>query len=154
MVQAVSLSPSRTLLAVAAADGTLRLWNVARPGHPVALGDPLVDERGNPLYTTVISPDGKVLAASRGRPHRLVVEYLRPGRPVPLGKPLTGPANTVYSVAFSPDGQLMAAGSSRLTASACPRLSGICRPAPASEGQRINSWQLPDIRAVKHTCPL
>ena len=36
--QAVSLSPDHRVLAVAAADGTLRLWNVARPGHPVALG--------------------------------------------------------------------------------------------------------------------
>jgi hypothetical protein len=34
-VQAVALSPDRRLLIAAGADGTLRLWNVAVPAHPV-----------------------------------------------------------------------------------------------------------------------
>ncbi len=37
-VQSVALSPDHGLLAVAAADGTVRLWNVARPDHPVSPG--------------------------------------------------------------------------------------------------------------------
>ena len=35
IVQWVAVSPDRRLLAAAGADGTLRLWNVATPGHPV-----------------------------------------------------------------------------------------------------------------------
>jgi WD40 repeat protein/transcriptional regulator with XRE-family HTH domain len=111
VVQAVSLSPSHRLLAVAAADGTLRLWNVARPSHPVPAGGPLMAYRGSALYTTAISPDGKILAAA-GADHTVSLWNITdPDRPVPLGKPLTGPASTVYSVAFSPDGLILAAGS-------------------------------------------
>src|ERR1700722_5153886 len=111
VVQAVSLSPSHTLLAVAAADGTLRLWNVASPSHPVPEDGPLMDYRDNPLYTTAISPNGKILAAA-GADHAVSLwNITAPDRPTPLGKPLTGPASTVYSVAFSPDGLILAAGS-------------------------------------------
>jgi WD40 repeat protein/transcriptional regulator with XRE-family HTH domain len=111
VVQSVSLSPSHALLAVAAADGTLRLWDVASPAHPVPVGDPLVNERDNPLYTTAISPDGKILAVAGADRTISLWNIAVPDRPIPFGKPLTGPASTVYSVAFSPNGQVMAAGS-------------------------------------------
>jgi WD40 repeat protein/transcriptional regulator with XRE-family HTH domain len=110
-VQAVSLSPRHTLLAVAAADGTLRLWNVASPSHPARLGGPLANYRDSPLYTTAISPDGKILAAAGADKTISLWNITDPDRPIPLGQPLTGPASTVYSVAFSPDGLIMAAGS-------------------------------------------
>ena len=65
VVEAVSLSPDHHVLAVAAADGTLRLWNVARPGHPVALGTTLLPrDRNEPLYTVAFSPAGSLLAAA------------------------------------------------------------------------------------------
>ena len=64
VVQSVSASPDRTLLAVAAADGTLRLWNVASPGHPTPVGAPLAPASDSPLYATAFSPDGKILAAA------------------------------------------------------------------------------------------
>jgi WD40 repeat protein/transcriptional regulator with XRE-family HTH domain len=111
LVQAVSLSPSHTLMAVAAADGTLRLWDVASPSHPARVGDPLINYRGRALYTTAISPDGKILAAAGADKTVSLWNITDPDHPVPLGKPLTGPASTVYSVAFSPDGLIMAAGS-------------------------------------------
>ena len=38
-MQWVAVSPDRRLLAAAGDDGTLRLWNVAAPGHPVLVGD-------------------------------------------------------------------------------------------------------------------
>src|SRR5580658_2008905 len=110
VVQAVSLSPDRTLLAVAAADGTLRLWNVAEPGHPVPVGAPLAQASDSPLYTTAFSPDGRILAAAGAGRTVELWDVSRPAHPVRLGR-LTGPANTVYSVAFSPDGQTLAAGS-------------------------------------------
>ena len=73
MVQSVSLSPDRRLLAVAAADGTLRLWDVASPGHPVPVGAPLEEASDSPLYATAFSPDGKILAAAGAAPDRPAV---------------------------------------------------------------------------------
>ncbi len=110
LVQSVSLSPDRTLLAVAAADGTLRLWDVASTGHPVPVGAPLTPASDSPLYATSFSPDGKILAAAGAGRTVQLWDVSRPGHPVRLGS-LTGPANTVYSVAFSPDGKTLAAGS-------------------------------------------
>ena len=111
VVQSVSLTPDRKVLAVAAADGSLRLWNIARPGHPVAIGGLLEHDSADPLYTTAFSPSGKILAAAGAGRSISLWNVSDPAHPVPLGKPLTGPANTIYSVAFSPDGNTLAAGS-------------------------------------------
>jgi WD40 repeat protein/transcriptional regulator with XRE-family HTH domain len=110
-VQSVALAPGRALLAVAAADGTLKLWNLAMPGHPGLIGTVGDLGAGHPLYTAAFSPDGRVLAASGQDRTVSLWNVADPRRPVPLGNPLTGPANTVYSLAFSPDGRLLAAGS-------------------------------------------
>ena len=111
VVESVSLSPDRKLLAVAAADGSLRLWDVAAPGHPVPVGGPLVKRSSEPLYTVAFSPDGTILAAAGAGRTISLWNVSSPDHPVRLGKPLAGPANTVYSVAFSPDGKTLAAGS-------------------------------------------
>ncbi len=111
LVQSVSVSPDRGLLAVAAADGTLRLWDVTSPGHPVQVGAPLAQASDSPLYATSFSPDGQILAAAGAGRVVELWDVSRPGHPVRLGT-LTGPANTVYSVAFSPDGTAVAAGTS------------------------------------------
>src|SRR6266851_4958425 len=58
VVQSVSLSPDHRVLAVAAADGTLRLWDVARPARPVPLGRSLTAVDRSPLYTTAFAPNG------------------------------------------------------------------------------------------------
>ena len=111
VVQAVAVSGDHRLLAVAAADGTLRLWRVSRPGHPAPIGTVAALGRKDPLYAAAFSPDGRVLAAAG---HDRVVRLwnvTNPRHPVQLSPPLTGPANTVYSLAFSPDGRLLAEGS-------------------------------------------
>ena len=90
VVQSVSLSPDRTLLAVAAADGTLRLWDVASPGHPVPVGVPLAPASDSPLYATAFSPDGKILAAAGAGRAVQLWDVSRPGHPVRLAR-LTGP---------------------------------------------------------------
>jgi len=110
VVQSVALSPDHRLLAAAAADGTLRLWDVASPGHPVPVGAPIAARSDSPLYATAFSPDGKILAAAGAGRVVQLWDVSQPGHPVRLGT-LTGPANTVYSVAFSPDGRTLAAGS-------------------------------------------
>ncbi|HEV3067616.1 MAG TPA: helix-turn-helix domain-containing protein [Streptosporangiaceae bacterium] len=110
-VQAVALSPSRGLLAVAAADGTLRLWDVSRPGHPAPLGTVTALGPGGSLYAAAFSPDGQVLAAAGADQKVRLWRITDPRQPVLLRPPLTGPGGTVYSLAFSPDGGLLAAGS-------------------------------------------
>jgi WD40 repeat protein len=112
VVEAVSLSPGHRVLAVAAADGTLRLWNVARPGHPVPLGATLQPRnRNDPLYSVAFSPAGHLLAAAGAGRDVLLWNVANPAHPVRLPVTLTGPSNTVYSLAFSPRRPLLAAGS-------------------------------------------
>ncbi len=110
-VQAVALSPDHRLLAVAAADGTLRLWKMAHPGHPVLVGTVAELGHTHPLYAAAFSPDGRVLAAAGEEGTVRLWNVTDPRHPTPLGQPLTGPGNTVYSLAFSPRGGLLAAGS-------------------------------------------
>ena len=124
VVESVSLNRGRGLLAVAAADGTLRLWNATRPGHPVPLGGPLVSDRSSPLYSTAISPSGTMLAVAGAGRQVSLWNLADPARPRPAGPPLTGPASTVYSVAFSPSGTLLAAGSADNTV----RLWNVANP--------------------------
>jgi WD40 repeat protein/transcriptional regulator with XRE-family HTH domain len=135
VVEAVSLSPDHRLLAVAGADGTLRLWDVARPGHPVPLGAPLRPaDRLEPLYTVAFSPDGGLLAAAGAGRTVMLWDMRTPGRPTELRSPLTGPANTVYSVAFSARRSLLAAGSADGTV----RLWSVSSPShPVALGQPL-----------------
>ena len=127
VVQWVSVSPDRRLLAAAGADGTLRLWNVATPGRPAPVATLVRADSQHSLYTAAFSPDGKVLAAAgAGRVVRLW-DVSDPAHAVPLGQPLTGAGNTIYSVAFSPDGKTLAAASADKTV----RLWDMTSPAHA-----------------------
>ena len=84
VVQSVSVSPARRLLAAAGADGTLRLWNVAVPGHPSPVAT-LVQANGqDPLYTAAFSPDGKTLAAAGAGRVVQLWNVADPAHPVPV----------------------------------------------------------------------
>jgi WD40 repeat protein len=107
---AVALSPDRTVLAVAAGDGTLRLWDVARPGQPSPLGPP-VARLPSALCAAAFGPGGRLLAAAGADDRIRLWDTLNPRRPRQDSPPLTGPAGSVYGLAFSPDGRLLAAGS-------------------------------------------
>jgi WD40 repeat protein len=110
IAQWTALSPDHSVMAVAAADGTLKLWNMGSPAHPV-LVDTLVTANGDePLYVTAFSPDGKVLAAAGAGEVVKLWNVSDPAHPVALPE-LAGPTSTIYSVAFSPDGREVAAGS-------------------------------------------
>jgi WD40 repeat protein len=133
-VQWVSLSPDHKLLAVTAADGTLRLWNVADPRHPVPVGGPLASDSKDPLYTAAFSPDGRILAASGAGEVVQLWNVSDPAHPVRLA-PLTGPTYTVYSIAFSPNGKILAAGSADKTV----RLWDIADPShPVALGRPLS----------------
>jgi len=128
-VQAVALSPDHRLLAVAAADGTVRLWNVARPDQPVSLGPPFVRQK-QAFYAAAFSPDGRVLAVAGAGDQVQLWNVARPSRPVQLGHPLTGPAGTVYALAFSPAGTTLAAGSADGTVRLWTMGAGGAAPGP------------------------
>src|SRR5260370_814367 len=62
--RAVAFSPTGTLLATGAGDGTVRLWNPA-PGRPV--GAPLhASNRYGGVHVVAFSPSGTLLAAGAG----------------------------------------------------------------------------------------
>jgi WD40 repeat protein/transcriptional regulator with XRE-family HTH domain len=124
LVQSVSLNPARSLLAAAAANGTLRLWNVGTPGNYAPVGMPL-EQAAGALYATAFSPDGDLLAAAGSGRTISLWDVSKPAHPVRLGAPLTGPANTIYTLAFSPDGKILAAGSADDTV----RLWNVSNPA-------------------------
>ncbi len=107
---AVTLSRDRTVLAVAAGDGTLRLWNVTRPGRPSPMGPPVARLR-SALCATAFGPSGRLLAAAGADDRIRLWDTADPRRPRPESPPLTGPAGNVYGLAFSPDSRLLAAGS-------------------------------------------
>jgi WD40 repeat protein/transcriptional regulator with XRE-family HTH domain len=113
-VQAVALSPDHRLLAVAAADGTLRLWDVHRPGHPAMIGTVPALGRTHPLYAAAFSPNGHVLAAAGEDGMVRLWNVTEPRHPRLLDR-FAGPKNTIYSLAFSPVGGLLAAGSADTT---------------------------------------
>ena len=144
VVQALSLSPSHRVLAVAAADGTLRLWNVTSPDHPVLLGARLLPaNRQEPLYAVAFSPGGGLLAAAGAGRDVLLWNMRQPDHPARLPS-LTGPSSTVYSLAFSDRGSLLAAGSADKTVRlwnvsdpAHPQPSGKPLTGPASAVQSV-----------------
>ena len=124
VVESVAINPGRTVLAAAADDGTVRLWDIATPGHPKLLTTPQAGSSRDPLYAIAFSPDGRLLAAAGAARTVTLWDVQDPAHPVRLST-LTGPASTVYSVAVSPDGQILAAGSADKTV----RLWDISDPA-------------------------
>jgi WD40 repeat protein/transcriptional regulator with XRE-family HTH domain len=109
-VQSVALAPGGKLLAVAAADGTVRLWNVSRPGRPQPIDTVTAQGQADALYATAFSPNGSVLAAAGADGTVGLWRVTDPNHPVSLGKALSGPTKTTYSLAFSASGGLLAAG--------------------------------------------
>jgi WD40 repeat protein len=133
VAQWVAISPNHNLMAVAGADGTLNLWNVAAPGTPV-LVDHLVPANGDvPLYVTAFSPDGTTLAAAGAGQQVRLWNISNPASPVPLPT-LTGPTSTIYSVAFSPDGKTVAAGSADGSAWLWSGQATAGQPLPSTAG--------------------
>ena len=141
-MHAVALNPGKTVLAAGSADGSVRLWDVARQGHPVSLGRPLT-VRSGAVTSVALSPDGRMLAAGSAGSTVWVWDVGDPRRPVLLGPVPLEPAGVVNSVAFSPDGRTLAAASSDgdvylWNADNAHHISPLVRPLRASTGQ-VNS---------------
>ena len=117
-VNSVALSPDGRTLATASADGTVRLWNVARR---TPLGQPLSGHRAA-VWSVAFSPDGRTLA-SAGADGTVILWNV--ARQAPRGPPLRGHVGEVTAVAFSPDGQTLASAGADETV----RLWGVADPA-------------------------
>ena len=80
-VSAVTYSPDGRTLASGGQDGTVRLWDVADPGHPQALGPPLV--KGNAVYSVAFSPGGLLLASGDSYGNVRLWDVADPAHPRP-----------------------------------------------------------------------
>ncbi|WP_327402287.1 hypothetical protein OG194_20580 [Streptomyces sp. NBC_01288] len=103
--RAAQFSPDGTILATAADDGMLCLWDISA-AEPRRAGPPFAAENGR-ASTLAFSADGRLLAAI-GVDHVVRLWNVEdPERPRPLGRPLDANA-PVTALAFSRDPRLVA----------------------------------------------
>jgi WD40 repeat protein len=106
LMYAVGIHLSGTI-AAAAAENTVRFWDITHPGHPKRRPD-LPGATCGKIYALAFSPKGNLLAASCGDGSIHLWDTRDPMAPTALPT-LTDLGAKVYSVAFSPDGTMMAA---------------------------------------------
>jgi WD40 repeat protein len=96
------------VLASAGHDNTVRLWDVADPRHPRALGRPLAGHREF-MTSAVFSPDGALLASAGGDHTVRLWDVRDPAHARQIGAPLVGGSGAVFQLSFRPDGRILAA---------------------------------------------
>ncbi|MET9231752.1 TIR domain-containing protein [Lentzea sp. NPDC003310] len=109
-VSAAAFSADGTVLAVGSTDGTTVLWNVADPGRPLALGQPL--GQNDQVTALAFSPDGARLAAGTSTGGTVVWDVTDPNQPRQIGRRLEGHRMAVNSAAFAPSGTVLATAGS------------------------------------------
>jgi WD40 repeat protein len=107
-VGSVAFSPGGHTLASGTNDGTVRLWDVADPVHPVPLAKPLTV--GSAVFSVAFSPDGQTLISGNYDGTIRLWNVADPRHPLVIPQTLGAGTGAVYSVAFSPDGHVLASG--------------------------------------------
>jgi WD40 repeat protein len=106
----VKFSPDGRTLAFGSYDDTVRLFNMANPAKPSAIGSPLTEPTG-PVEMVAFNRDGSLLASGSDDDTIQLWNVKNPARPQSLGPSLTGHTGFVYSVEFSPLGNVLASAS-------------------------------------------
>ncbi|MDX2604101.1 hypothetical protein PV330_29330 [Streptomyces caniscabiei] len=142
-VYLTSFSPDGKYLATASYDRSVRLWDVADPSRPKALGKPLTGHTSW-VSSAVFAPDGRTLASAGDDGTIRMWDVRDPRAPRALGAPLTGHDGTIFLIAFSPDGKTLASVGEDRTV----RLWDVSDPAHATElGAPLTGHSAP-VRAV------
>ncbi|MFF9584124.1 WD40 repeat domain-containing protein [Streptomyces achromogenes] len=106
-VAAAQFSADGRTLAVAGAEGSVRLWDVSDPRHPEAAGPAFGGPEGR-TTALAFSPDARLLATVDSARTVRLWDVTDRARPRPLGRPLGDGAERVTALAFSPDARLVA----------------------------------------------
>lgn len=148
-VRSLTYSPDGHLLASAADDATIRLWN---PQTREPVGQPLTGHT-DAIFDVAFSPDGtRLVSASADTSVR--VWDVATGRQ--FGDPLYGHSGFVLSVAYRPDGKSFASGGRDgfvhlWPATATPEV--VCDKLNANMSHKQwDEWVSPDIDYIK-ACP-
>ena len=110
-VNSVVFSPGGHTLASGSANGMIRLWDVADPGHPRPLSRTLTVGGAAAVDSVAFGPGGRLLASGSNDDTIQLWDVADPAHPRPLGQPQLGGGKghgAVDSVAFSPDGRTLA----------------------------------------------
>jgi WD40 repeat protein len=106
-VAAAQFSADGRTLAVAGAEGAVRLWDVSDPRHPEAAGPAFGGPEGG-TTALAFSPDARLLATVDSARTVRLWDVTDRARPRPLGRPLGDGTERVTALAFSPDARLVA----------------------------------------------
>src|SRR3954470_1138973 len=129
LIKHVTFNHRGDLLASAAEDGTIRLWDLTNGGSPPA---PIVLGPGiGFVFAVEFSPDDQLLVAVAQNGNLALWDLRDPRHPVAIGTPTAVAQDDARSLAISPDGHTLAIG----IADGTVRLWDIANPsAPAQLG--------------------
>ncbi|MGW6498863.1 nSTAND1 domain-containing NTPase [Nonomuraea angiospora] len=105
-VNSAAFHPNGKLVATAAWDNTVRLWDVADRHRPVELAT--IATHTDNILAVVFSPDGRTMATGSWDHTVRLWDVTEPRRPTELALLAVGAAK-VYAVTFSPNGRTLAA---------------------------------------------
>lgn len=104
----VAFSPNGDILAAGTSNGTIELWDMASPNHPLAPSEIMAGPEGDVIRSVAFSSDGSELADGGTNGLLSLWNVADPADPTSIGSSLAANTNIVASVAFSPDGRTLA----------------------------------------------